>query len=175
MNKTEVSIILGSDSDLPIVKEAAITLDEFNVAWEISIISAHRDPERLRDHIKSIKKKNIKVIIAGAGGAAHLPGVIASQTTLPVIGIPIETKALGGVDSLYSIVQMPSGIPVATVAINGAKNAALLAIEILALADHKLQIKLLKYRKDLAKSVLNKSIKLNQIGIKKYVESIKNN
>lgn len=170
MNKPEVSIIIGSDSDLPIVKEAGVTLDYFNVTWEISIISAHRDPERLRTFVKSFKERGVKVIIAGAGGAAHLPGVIASETLLPVIGIPIETKALGGVDSLYSIVQMPSGIPVATVAINGAKNAGLLAIEILALLDHKLQVKLLKYRKSLAKSVLDKSNKLKQIGIKKYLE-----
>lgn len=170
MNKTTVSIIVGSDSDLPIVKEAPIVLEEFKIAWEISIISAHRDPERLRSFVKGLKVKGVKIIIAAAGGAAHLPGVIASQTTLPVIGIPIETKALGGVDSLYSIVQMPAGIPVATVAINGAKNAALLAIEILALFDPKLQTQLLNYRKDLAKSVQNKTKKLNQIGIKKYLE-----
>lgn len=170
MNKTTVSIILGSDSDLPIIKEAPITLDEFNITWEISIISAHRDPERLKAYIRGFKERGVKIIIAGAGGAAHLPGVIASQTTLPVVGIPIETKALGGVDSLYSIVQMPSGIPVATVAINGAKNAALLAIEILAISDPKLQTQLLSYRKDLAKAVQNKTKKLNQIGIKKYLE-----
>lgn len=121
----KVGIIMGSDSDLPVMSKAAEILDELKVAYELTIVSAHRTPDRLCEYAKTAEERGIKVIIAGAGGAAHLPGMTAAMTVLPVIGVPVQTKALGGVDSLYSIVQMPPGIPVATVAINGAQNAGL--------------------------------------------------
>ena len=133
----QVGIIMGSDSDLPIMSEAAQVLDEFGVEYELTVVSAHRTPDRMYEYAKSAKDRGLKLIIAGAGGAAHLPGMTAAITTLPVIGVPIKTKALSGVDSLYSIVQMPGGIPVATVAINGGKNAGLLAVQTLAAFDEK--------------------------------------
>ena len=123
----KVGIIMGSDSDLPVMSKAAEILDELQVPYELTIVSAHRTPDRLCEYAKTAEEKGLSVIIAGAGGAAHLPGMTAAMTVLPVIGVPVQTKALGGVDSLYSIVQMPPGIPVATVAINGAQNAGLLA------------------------------------------------
>src|SRR3990167_6225335 len=137
--KTEplVGIIMGSDSDLGVMQEAAKVLYEFGVSYELTVVSAHRTPDRLYEYAESAQKKGLKVIIAGAGGAAHLPGMTASLTTLPVIGVPIRGKNLEGMDSLLSIVQMPPGIPVATVAINGAKNAGLLALKILGTADEK--------------------------------------
>jgi len=142
----KVGILMGSDSDLPIMKDAVEVLKSFEVPYEISIISAHRTPEAAFEYAKTAEERGLEVIIAGAGGAAHLPGVIAALTTLPVIGVPIKSKTLNGLDSLLSIVQMPSGIPVATVAINGAKNAALLAVHILSIKYPEIKEKLKKYR-----------------------------
>nr|WP_237698530.1 5-(carboxyamino)imidazole ribonucleotide mutase [Pyrococcus sp. NA2] len=164
-----VAIIMGSDSDLPIMKDAAKILEEFGIEYEMTIISAHRTPERLHEYVKSIKDKGIEVIIAGAGGAAHLPGVIASLTTIPVIGVPIKSK-LNGLDSLLSIVQMPPGIPVATVGIDNAKNAALLAIAILGIKYPEIAKKLEEYRKTMKKSVEEKAKRLEELGWKKYLE-----
>ena len=143
-----VGIIMGSQSDWPTMKLAAAVLDELGVAYETKIVSAHRTPDRLYSYAKGARDKGLKVIIAGAGGAAHLPGMTASLTTLPVLGVPVETKALKGQDSLYSIVQMPAGIPVATLAIGdaGAKNAGLLAAQILALSDASLSTRLDAWR-----------------------------
>ena len=166
MNK--VGIIMGSDSDLKVMKEAGEILDKFGIEYEVTIVSAHRTPQRLYEYAKTAKERGIKAIIAGAGGAAHLPGMVASLTTLPVIGVPIKTKALKGVDSLYSIVQMPSGIPVATVAINGGTNAGLLASQILGAFDENISKKLEEYRKDLEESVLEKAKKLEEVGYKNY-------
>jgi len=159
---------MGSDSDLPVMQEAAVILDQFKVPYEINIVSAHRTPKWMFNYAQDALKRNLKIIIAGAGGSAHLPGMTASLTPLPVIGVPIKTKALDGLDSLLSIVQMPAGIPVATVAINNAKNAALLAVEILAVSDKKLQKKIIDYKKNLEKTVLEKSNKLSKFGYKKY-------
>jgi 5-(carboxyamino)imidazole ribonucleotide mutase len=171
IQKPPVGIIMGSDSDLPVMQEAAVVLDEFNIPYEITIVSAHRTPGRMFEYAKTAVNRGLKVIIAGAGGAAHLPGMTASLTTIPVIGVPVQTKSLSGVDSLYSIVQMPPGIPVATVAINAAKNAGLLAVEILATADSSLQKKLEKYREELKHSVIKKADKLGKIGSKKYLKT----
>ena len=164
-----VGIIMGSDSDLPVMSEAAKILDEFGVEYELTVVSAHRTPERMYEYAKSAKERGLKLIIAGAGGAAHLPGMTAAITSLPVIGVPIKTRTLNGVDSLYSIVQMPGGIPVATVAINGGKNAGLLAVQILAAFDNELSVKVDNYKADLEKSVISKAEKLEQIGYKKYL------
>lgn len=144
---------MGSESDFPTLKLAADVLSEFGVPFEVEVVSAHRTPDRMVEYAKSASERGIKVIIAGAGGAAHLPGMTASMTTLPVIGVPIQTKALSGVDSLYSIVQMPAGIPVATVAIGGAENAGLLAIQMLALSDADLAAKLAGHRRQLSEKV----------------------
>jgi len=163
---------MGSDSDLPVMSQAAEFLDEINIPYEITIVSAHRTPDRLYQYAQTAKKRGIKVIIAGAGGSAHLPGMTASVTTLPVIGVPIQTKALGGVDSLYSIVQMPPGIPVATVAINGAKNAGILAASILSVYDDTLDKKLEDYKDGLVKFVGQKIDRLNDIGYKKYLDEM---
>lgn len=171
MEKPLVSIVMGSDSDLSVMKEASDILNQFDVPHETLILSAHRSPEETARYAKQAKNNGIRVIIAGAGGAAHLAGVIASLTTLPVIGIPIKTPALNGADSLFSIVQMPPGIPVATVGINAAKNAGILAAQILALSDSALQKKLEDYKKSLSKSVLEKTEKLKKIGIEKYLSN----
>lgn len=162
MKKTFVSIIMGSDSDLALMNEARKILDEYGVGNEMKILSAHRSPEEARRFSKSARSRGIKVIIAGAGGAAHLAGVVASHTTLPVIGVPIETKELKGIDSLFSTVQMPSGVPVATVTIgkSGAKNAAILALEILSLGDKKLATALERFKKTMSDSVIEKNRKL---------------
>lgn len=151
----DVGLIMGSQSDWPVMKEAAVLLDELNISYERKIVSAHRTPDRLWEYGKSAAPRGVKVIIAGAGGAAHLPGMMASKTRLPVIGVPVQTKALGGVDSLYSIVQMPRGFPVATMAIGaaGAANAALMAASILALSDANLAARLDGWRAALAASV----------------------
>lgn len=141
-----VGVIMGSKSDFDTMKACANVLEEFGVPHEVRVVSAHRTPDAMAEYAKSARSRGMKVLVAGAGGAAHLPGMVASHTTLPVIGVPVETKALGGVDSLYSIVQMPAGIPVATVAIGGARNAGLLAIRILAAADARLAEKLDAYR-----------------------------
>jgi 5-(carboxyamino)imidazole ribonucleotide mutase len=155
-----ISIVMGSDSDYKIMEEAENILKEFGVEYEIKIVSAHRTPDRLIEYAKNAKSNGIKVIIAGAGGSAHLPGMIASMTTLPVIGVPVFTKTMSGLDSLYSIVQMPPGIPVATMAINGSKNAGLLAIQILALQSPILSQKLDEYRENMKNKVLSKSQEL---------------
>jgi 5-(carboxyamino)imidazole ribonucleotide mutase len=160
--KPLVGILMGSDSDLPVMQKAAEQLNEFGIEYEIRILSAHRVPNKLQEYIKEAERKGIKVFIAGAGLAAHLPGVIAAYTILPVIGIPLKNGALNGLDSLLSIVQMPGGVPVATVAIDGAKNAALLAIQILATSDKTLSGKLIKYKKEMEKAVLKKDADLNK-------------
>ena len=170
MKKPVVGIIMGSDSDLSVMQEAAKILEEFDVFYEITIVSAHRTPQRMFEYAQNAQKRGLKVIIAGAGGSAHLPGMTASLTCLPVIGVPVLTKSLNGVDSLYSIVQMPPGVPVATVAINGAKNAGLLAIEILAVADKKLAEKLKIYKKNLLLQVEEKNKKLASLGLVKYLK-----
>ncbi|PMP64218.1 MAG: 5-(carboxyamino)imidazole ribonucleotide mutase [Caldimicrobium thiodismutans] len=166
----KVGIIMGSDSDLPVMKEAAEVLEEFGVPYEITVVSAHRTPERMYEYAKTAEERGIEVIIAGAGGSAHLPGMTASLTTLPVIGVPVMTKALKGMDSLLSIVQMPAGIPVATVAINNAKNAGLLAIQILSLKYPELKEKLKKYRAQMKEEVIEKGEKLKTLGFIKYLE-----
>ena len=153
--RLDVGIIMGSQSDWPTMKEASLILDDLGVGWQASIVSAHRTPDRLWDYGKTATARGLKVIIAGAGGAAHLPGMMASKTRLPVIGVPIQTKALGGLDSLYSIVQMPRGFPVATMAIGaaGAANAGLMAAAILALSDVALAARLEAWRAALSASI----------------------
>ena len=169
--KPLVGIIMGSDSDLPVMRETASTFDKFRVTYTLEIVSAHRTPDWMRNYAQSAINTGLKVIIAGAGGSAHLPGMTASFTTLPVIGVPIKTKNLDGMDSLLSIVQMPPGVPVATVAINGAKNAALIALEILAISDKRLARALIEYRNQIKSSVLTKSDRLKSVGYKKYLEN----
>ncbi len=164
---------MGSDSDLPVMQEAAKVLDELKIAYELTVVSAHRTPDRMYVYAARAKKKGIKVVIAGAGGSAHLPGMTASITALPVIGVPVKTSSMDGLDSLLSIVQMPPGIPVATVAVNGARNAGLLAAEILATADKKLLLKLEGFKKTLKKQVEAKAVKLEKQGYKKYLEEKK--
>jgi 5-(carboxyamino)imidazole ribonucleotide mutase len=149
-NKPLVGIIMGSDSDMQTMQEAAMVMEEFQVAFEMKVVSAHRTPDDMAKYAKSAKARGLKVIIAGAGGAAHLPGMTASYTTLPVIGVPVPSRALSGLDSLYSIVQMPAGIPVATVAIGNARNAGLLAVQILALGNEELSQQLEQFRKKMA-------------------------
>lgn len=165
----KIGIIMGSDSDLPVMSKAAEILDELKVEYELTIVSAHRTPDRLYDYAKNAEGRGIEVIIAGAGGAAHLPGMTAAMTVLPVIGVPVQTKALGGVDSLYSICQMPPGIPVATVAINGALNAGLLAAKILATTDLELRERLKIYADGLNDMVLEKAEKLESIKYQAYL------
>jgi 5-(carboxyamino)imidazole ribonucleotide mutase len=160
---------MGSDSDLPVMAGAAAMLERFQVPYETRIISAHRSPDAAHDYARSAAGRGLEVIIAAAGGAAHLAGVLAAATTLPVIGVPIRTTALGGVDSLYAMVQMPKGIPVATVAIDGAANAAILAAQILALNDPDLQTRLAAYKEELAREVAAKDAKLAQLGIENYL------
>jgi 5-(carboxyamino)imidazole ribonucleotide mutase len=165
-----VGIIMGSDSDLPIMKEAAEILEDFGVSFDLTICSAHRLPAETADYAANAAERGVAVIIAGAGGAAHLPGVIAAYTILPVIGVPIQTSTLSGVDSLYSIVQMPKGIPVATVAINGSANAALLAVEMLAIQDAGLRGKLMAYRQKMAEDVRQKDRRLQELGAGDYLQ-----
>lgn len=165
-----IAIIMGSDSDLPVMSKAADILEKFQVDYHITIVSAHRTPDRMYQFAKEAEEKGIKVIIAGAGGAAHLPGMVASLTHIPVIGVPVKSSSLNGLDSLLSIVQMPAGVPVATVAINNAENAALLAISILAVSDKKLAEKLKAYKEHLRNIVENKATKLETLG---YVEYLK--
>ncbi|HEX6561284.1 MAG TPA: 5-(carboxyamino)imidazole ribonucleotide mutase [Nitrososphaera sp.] len=167
--KPLVGIIMGSDSDLPIMKEAAEFLDSFGVSNEVTIVSAHRTAKRMYDYAKSAKKRGIEVIIAGAGGAAHLPGMTASLTPLPVIGVPIKTKSLDGIDSLLSIAQMPPGVPVATVAINGAKNAGILACQILATKHPAIAKKVEEFKREMEGSVLEKAQSLEEMGFTKYL------
>lgn len=166
---TLVGIIMGSDSDLNVMSEAAKILDKLDISYEITIVSAHRTPERMYKYAQEASKRGLKVIIAGAGGAAHLPGMVAAMTTLPVIGVPVKTSTLSGLDSLYSIVQMPGGIPVATVAINGALNAGLLAAKILGAFDNSISQRLESYQNELKNIVEQKANKLETIGYKEYL------
>jgi 5-(carboxyamino)imidazole ribonucleotide mutase len=169
LSKNEVAIIMGSDSDLIIMKDAAEILENFDISYDLTIVSAHRTPERMVQYALDAAKKGIKVIIAGAGGAAHLPGMIASLTYLPVIGVPIKGNSLDGLDSLLSIVQMPPGVPVATVAINGGKNAAILACQILGIQNNTISEKIEKYKIQLKNKVLSKASKLEKSGWKGYL------
>ena len=165
----KVGIVMGSDSDLEVMSKAAEMLEKFGIDYELTVISAHRMPDVFFDYAKTAEEKGFKVIIAGAGGAAHLPGMCAAIFPMPVIGIPMHTTSLGGRDSLYSIVQMPSGIPVATVAINGGANAGLLAAKILATSDDKLLEKLKAYSQKLKESVQAKDARLQEVGYKAYM------
>lgn len=154
----KIGVIMGSKSDLPTMNECVNILKEFGVEHEVKIVSAHRTPNLMFEYAKEAKERGLEVIVAGAGGAAHLPGMVASLTDLPVIGVPIESKTLKGIDSLLSIVQMPGGLPVATVAIGGAKNAGLLAVKILALKDKELAEKVVKYRENMERMILDEKI-----------------
>ena len=169
----KVGIVMGSDSDMPIMAKAAEILDKFGIDYEMTIISAHREPDIFFEWAKSAEEKGIRVIIAGAGKAAHLPGMCAALFPMPVVGIPMKTSDLGGVDSLYSIVQMPSGIPVATVAINGGANAGILAAKILATSDTELLAKLKNYSEEMKNDVVKKADKLESIGYKEYLSQMK--
>jgi len=171
MTQPQIGIIMGSDSDLPTMQEAIAVCEEFALAVEVAIVSAHRTPERMVEYAKSAHQRKLKVIIAGAGGAAHLPGMVAALTPLPVIGVPVPSRHLQGLDSLYSIVQMPAGIPVATVAIGNAKNAGLLAVQILATHQPDLLTKVQQYRQALATTVMEKQAKLEQMGYQKYLSN----
>ena len=171
--KPQVGIVMGSDSDMPVMAKAAEILEELGIAYEMTIISAHREPDVFFEYAGSAEERGFKVIIAGAGMAAHLPGMCAAIFPMPVIGIPMHTTSLGGRDSLYSIVQMPSGIPVATVAINGGANAGLLAARILATSDPELLKRLKDYSRKQKEQVVAKDEKLQQQGYKAYLESMK--
>lgn len=169
-----VGIIMGSDSDLPIMKEAARVLNEFEISYEVKIVSAHRTPVELVEYSQTAQSRGIKVIISGAGGSAHLPGMVASMTSIPVIGVPINNSAnpLNGIDSLYSIIQMPPGVPVATVAINGAKNAGILACSILSISQSHLQKKLNQFKEKMREEVKLKNKKLEEVGLDKYLKGL---
>lgn len=166
-----IGIIMGSDSDLPVMSEAAKILDKLEIAYELTIISAHRTPEAMYDYAKNAAEKGLKVIIAGAGGAAHLPGMTAALTSLPVIGVPIKTSTLSGIDSLYSICQMPPGVPVATVAINGAQNAGILAAQILGVFDKEVYKKICSFKEELKNMVEQKAETLETIGYEQYLQN----
>ncbi|MGB3136070.1 MAG: 5-(carboxyamino)imidazole ribonucleotide mutase [Nodosilinea sp.] len=165
----EIGIIMGSDSDLPTMAAAAEVCIEFEISHEVAIVSAHRTPERMVSYAQTARDRGLKVIIAGAGGAAHLPGMVAALTPLPVIGVPVVSRTMQGLDSLYSIVQMPAGIPVATVAIGNAKNAGLLAVQILATGRPALLDQIAQYRHDLETAVLTKQQKLDRLGFQSYL------
>ncbi|MDT8411817.1 MAG: 5-(carboxyamino)imidazole ribonucleotide mutase [Vicingaceae bacterium] len=161
MSQPKISIIMGSDSDLPVMQQAAAIIQSFNVPFEITIVSAHRTPKRMVEFAENAHQRGIEVVIAGAGGAAHLPGMVASITPLPVIGVPIKSSnSIDGWDSVLSILQMPGGVPVATVALNGAKNAGLLALQILSVGDKSIQQKMLTYKQELNDAVMEKVKKL---------------
>jgi 5-(carboxyamino)imidazole ribonucleotide mutase len=162
VTQAQVGIIMGSDSDLPVMQAAADALDELGVAYEMTIVSAHRTPGRLYDYAQSAVDRGLRVIVAGAGGAAHLPGMAAALTPLPVIGVPVKTSSLSGQDSLLSIVQMPAGVPVATVAINGARNAGILAAQILGTSDPALRDRIVAFKRDLESMVLEKAARMEQ-------------
>lgn len=166
----KVGIVMGSDSDLPVMSKAAEVLEKFGIEYEMTVISAHRMPDIFFEYANGAEEKGFKVIIAGAGGAAHLPGMAAAIFPMPVIGVPIHSKSLGGVDSLYSIVQMPSGIPVATVAIDGGANAGILAAKILATSDPSVLEKLKAYKEELKDGVVLKKEKLEKLGYKEYMK-----
>ncbi|MGC6415462.1 MAG: 5-(carboxyamino)imidazole ribonucleotide mutase [Bacteroidia bacterium] len=166
----KIGIIMGSDSDLPVMKEAFDVLTELGLDAEVTIVSAHRTPERLFNYAESAADRGIEVIIAGAGGAAHLPGMIASISPLPVIGVPVKSKTMSGLDSLYSIVQMPPGVPVATVAINGAKNAGILAAQIIGVYDLEVRKKVIDFKQNMEDSVMEKAKRLEDIGPSEYLK-----
>ena len=168
----KVGIVMGSDSDMPVMAKAADILEQLGISYEMTIISAHREPDVFFEYAKTAEEKGFKVIIAGAGMAAHLPGMCAAIFPMPVIGIPMHTTSLGGRDSLYSIVQMPSGIPVATVAIDGAANAAILAAKMLSISDKDLRGKLKDYKKEMKDGVMAKAEKLDKLGHDKYIEQM---
>ena len=168
----QVGILMGSDSDLAVMSKAARLLEQFGIEYEMTVISAHRMPDNFYEYAKTAEERGLKVIIAGAGGAAHLPGMCAALFPLPVIGVPIYTKSVGGVDSLYSIVQMPSGIPVATVAIDGAANAAILAAKMLAISDPALLEKLKEYSASMKEGVEKKAEKLERVGYEQYLKEM---
>lgn len=168
-NTPEIGIIMGSDSDLPTMQAAIKICEEFAVKHEVAIVSAHRTPQVMVEYAQNAHQRGLKVIVAGAGGAAHLPGMVASLTPLPVIGVPVATKNLQGIDSLYSIVQMPRGIPVATVAIGNAQNAGLLAIQIIAAQNQELLKKVVEYRQNLTQIVSTKQQRLNSLGYQEYL------
>ncbi len=170
MNKPLIGIVMGSDSDLLVMKDAAVALEELGVSSEVHTLSAHRTPEEIVKYVRDCEKKDFRAIICGAGGAAHLAGVVAAHTALPVIGVPIMNKATAGVDALFSTVQMPPGIPVATVAINGATNAGILAAQIIASNDHDMFGKIIALKHRMAKNVLAKDQKLQEKGFRKYLE-----
>ncbi|CAA6801585.1 MAG: Phosphoribosylaminoimidazole carboxylase catalytic subunit (EC [uncultured Campylobacterales bacterium] len=172
MKKPLVGIIMGSDSDLSVMKEAAIILKHFDIEYEITIVSAHRTPERLFEYSHEAEARGIRVIIAGAGGAAHLPGMVSSISALPVIGVPVRSSSLDGMDSLLSIVQMPGGIPVATVAINGAKNAGILATEILGVKYDELREKIKKFKKQSKDEVEAKAKSLETLDYEEYLKKM---
>ena len=156
-NSPKIGIVMGSDSDFPVMKNATNIIKEFGINYEVTIVSAHRTPERLFDYAKNAHNRGIEVIIAGAGGAAHLPGMIASLSPLPTIGVPVKSSnSIDGWDSILSILQMPGGVPVATVALNGAKNAGLLALQILSVGDHSIREKMLNYKEELKLAVMKK-------------------
>lgn len=172
MSKPLVGIIMGSDSDLPVMQAAALMCEEFGIDYEVSIVSAHRTPQRLVKYSNRAEKRGLRVIIAGAGGAAHLPGMVASLTPLPVIGVPVKGSSLEGMDSLLSIAQMPGGVPVATVAINGAKNAGILAAQILGVKSKKTRKKVQEYKKKMLNEVQMKIDKLEKIQYKEYLKAM---
>lgn len=167
----QVGIVMGSDSDMPVMAKAADILEELGISYEMTIISAHREPDVFFEYATSAEEKGFKVIIAGAGKAAHLPGMCAAIFPMPVIGVPMKTSDLGGVDSLYSIVQMPSGIPVATVAIGGGQNAGILAAKILAVSDPAILERVKKYAQSLKESVQEKDARLQEVGYKTYLKA----
>ncbi len=167
----QVGIVMGSDSDMPVMAKAADVLEELGISYEMTIISAHREPDVFFSYAKSAEAKGFKVIIAGAGKAAHLPGMCAAVFPMPVIGVPMKTSELGGVDSLYSIVQMPSGVPVATVAIGGGQNAGILAAKILAVSDLALLGRVKRYAENLKESVQEKDARLQEVGYKTYLKA----
>ena len=171
MSHPLVSIIMGSDSDLPVMKEASAVLEELGIPYEVMIASAHRTPVEIQEIAVGASARGIRLIIAGAGGAAHLPGIIAAHTFLPVIGVPVGTPCLNGVDALYSIVQMPAGVPVATMAINGAKNAGIFAAQVLALEDRAIEQNLRAFKQRLADKVREKNNRLQQLGVEDYLLS----
>lgn len=168
----KVGIIMGSDSDLPVMSEAGNILSNLGVEFELTVVSAHRTPDRMFTYAKEAKERGIKIIIAGAGGAAHLPGMVAALTSLPVIGVPVKSRTMSGIDSLYSIVQMPPGIPVATVAINGAKNAGILAASIIALSDEVVDKNVIDYKESLKDMVIEKAEKLEKLGHEDYLKQM---
>jgi 5-(carboxyamino)imidazole ribonucleotide mutase len=168
----EILIIMGSDSDLKVMSEAAQFLEEIGLPFDLTVVSAHRTPSRMFSFAQEAKKNGYKVIIAGAGGAAHLPGMVASLTELPVIGVPIKSSTMSGTDSLYSIVQMPPGIPVATMAINGAKNAGILAAKIIGISDDSVALKITNFTRSMEKTILDKAENLEKIGYSDYLKSM---